>query len=181
MAHALKANAESAMPRSVDFPEAFSELGQLVGLSRPAGLCFAAIWRAAQAPCADDLTATLGLSRSNVSTALKELRDWGLVARVRAPGDRKEYFAADPDPWQILGAMLGAFQRRALSPAIDRLLSAEEGGDARAAALHAALSPLSDRLAALATLPARDLAGAAEGSGGKADAGGKKKKKKRKE
>lgn len=181
MAPAPKAIAESAMPRSVDFPAAFSELGQLLGLSRPAGLCFAAIWRAAQAPCADDLTAALGLSRSNVSTALKELRDWGLVSRVRAPGDRKEYFAADPDPWQVLAAMLGAFQRRALSPAIDRLLAAEEGGDARAAALHAALSPLSDRLAALAALPAREFADVAEGNGGKAEAGGKKKKKKRKD
>lgn len=163
------------MPRSVDFPEAFSELGQLVGLSRPAGLCFAAIWRAAQAPCADDLTEALGLSRSNVSTALKELRDWGLVSRVRAPGDRKEYFAADPDPATILTAMMGAFQRRALAPAVDRLLSAEESGDARAAALHAALSPLSDRLAALAAAPPRNLVQASEGHGGK------KKKKKRKE
>lgn len=161
------------MPRSVDFPEAFSELGHLVGLSRPAGLCFAAIWRAAQAPCADDLTATLGLSRSNVSTALKELRDWGLVSRVRAPGDRKEYFVADPDPLTVLGAMIGAFQRRSLAPAVDRLLAAEESGDARAAALHVALAPLSERLAALATLPAKDLAGAGEG--------GKKKKKKKKD
>lgn len=159
------------MPRSVDFPEAFSEFGHLLGLSRPAGLCFAAIWRAAQAPCADDLTEGLGLSRSNVSTALKELRDWGLVARVRAPGDRKEYFAADPDPLTVLGAMMGAFQRRALAPAVDRLLAAEESGDARAAALHAALAPLSDRLAAFAALPVKDFAGA----------GGKKKKKKRKD
>lgn len=180
-APAPKASPECAMPRSVGFPEAFSELGQLLGLSRPAGLCFAAIWRAAQAPCADDLTAGLGLSRSNVSTALKELRDWGLVSRVRAPGDRKEYFAADPDPWQVVAAMLGAFGRRALSPAIDRLLAAEEGGDARAAALHAALTPMSDRLAALAALPPQDLANAAQGHAGKSPGDGKKKKKKRKD
>lgn len=172
------------MARPVEFAEAFSETAQLFGLTRPAGLCFSAIWRAAQAPCADDLTAKLGLSRSNVSTALKELRDWGLVSRVRAPGDRKEYFAADPDPWALIGAMLAAFQRRALSPAIDRIFAAEAagGGDARAAALHAALAPLSAQLAALAALPPPDLAGAIGGEGGKPNlTGSKKKKKKRKE
>lgn len=170
------------MPRPVDFAEAFSDTAQLLGLSRPAGRCFAAIWRAAQAPCADDLTERLGLSRSNVSTALKELRDWGLISRVRAPGDRKEYFAADPDPWAIVGTMLSAFQRRSLSAAVDRLAAAaaESGGDARAAALHSALSPLSARLAALAARPADDLARAAESGAAKAD-GSKKKKKKHKE
>lgn len=169
------------MPRSVDFPAAFSELAQLLGLTRPAGLCFAAIWRAAQAPCADDLTGMLGLSRSNVSTALKELRDWNLISRVRAPGDRKEYFAAEPDAWAILSTMLAAFQRRSLAPAVERLLAAESdsGGDARAAAFHAAAGAFSDRLASLAALPPADLAAlAAHGAKGES---GKKKKKKRKD
>lgn len=168
------------MPRPVEFAEAFTELAHLLGLSRPAGLCFAGIWRAAQAPCADDLTESLGLSRSNVSTALKELRDWGLISRVRAPGDRKEYFAADPDPWVIVATMLSAFQRRSLSPAADRLFAAEaeSGGDARAAALVSALGPLSARLAAIVALPPGELAALAAGSG-KSDAGGGKKKRKK--
>ncbi len=170
------------MPRHVEFAEAFSETAHLLGLTRPAGLCFSTIWRAAQAPCADDLTELLGMSRSNVSTALKELREWGLISRVRAPGDRKEYFAADPDPWVIAGTMLSAFQRRSLSAAVDRLFAAgaESGGDARAAALSAALSPLSEKLAKIAALPASDLAALTEAQTKKDDAtGGKKKKKKR--
>ncbi|MEZ5868684.1 MAG: MarR family transcriptional regulator [Defluviimonas denitrificans] len=126
-------------------------------MSRPAGLCFAAIWRAAQAPCADDLTGALGLSRSNVSTALKELRDWGLIARVRAPGDRKEYYTADPDAHAVLLAMLAAFQRRSLTPAVERLLAAESvANDARAAAMHSVLGALSDGLAEFAAQPPGD-------------------------
>jgi len=175
---------DGAMARQLEFAEAFAEAAALLGLSRPAGLCFASIWRAAQAPCADDLTAAVGLSRSNVSTALKELRDWGLVSRVRAPGDRKEYFAADPDPWAVVGAMLSAFQRRALSPAIDRILAAEAtgDGDARAAAMHAVLGPLAAHLAVLAAMAPADLARAtAARAAGPAPSGGKKKKKKRKD
>ena len=62
---------DETMPRPVEFAEAFSDAALLLGLSRPAGQCFAAIWRAAQAPCADDLTEGLGLSRSNVSSAAR--------------------------------------------------------------------------------------------------------------
>ncbi len=42
----------------------FADLAQKFGLSRPAGQCFAAIWRAAMTPSADDLTQICGLSRS---------------------------------------------------------------------------------------------------------------------
>ena len=162
----------------MDFPSAFADLAQLLGLSRPAGLCFAAIWRAAQAPCADDLTGALGLSRSNVSTALKELRDWGLIARVRAPGDRKEYYTADPDARAVILTMLAAFQRRSLTPAVERLLAAESvANDARAAAMRSVLGTLSDRLAEFAAQPPGDGAANPEKTPSE---GGKKKKKKRK-
>ena len=162
----------------MDFPAPFAELAQLIGLSRPAGLCFAAIWRAAQAPCADDLTGALGLSRSNVSTALKELRDWGLIARVRAPGDRKEYYTPDPDAQAVLLTMLAAFQRRSLAPAVERLLAAESvANDARAAAMHGVLSTLSDSLAEFAAQPRGDRSTFADKI---PSDGGKKKKKKRK-
>ncbi len=173
------------MPSTPAYPEIVADLGALFGMSRPAGQCFAAIWRAGQPPCANDLTATLGLSRSNVSTALKELRDWGLISRARAPGDRKDYFTAPPDPWEIVRLLLSGRQRRAIAPALDRLLAAEaETGDVRIAALHAVLATISDRMEAFAALDAADLAarfltGPNEKPADERSAG-KKKKKKRK-
>jgi DNA-binding transcriptional regulator GbsR (MarR family) len=167
------------------YPEIVAGIGALFGLSRPAGQCFAAIWRAAQAPCADDLSATLGLSRSNVSTALKELRDWGLVTRARAPGDRKDYFTAPPDPWEIVRLVLTGRQRRAVAPLLDRLVAAEaETGDLRSAAVHAALSAVSARMEALAAIEAASLAeffltDAASDRAGDRPGGRKKKKKKK--
>ena len=147
------------MPRTPPYPDIVADLGAIFGMSRPAGQCFAAIWRAGLPPCADDLTATLGLSRSNVSTALKELRDWGLISRARAPGDRKDHYTAPPDPWESVRLLLSGRQRRTIAPALDRLLSAEaETGDVRIAALHAALAAISERMEAFATLDAADLA-----------------------
>lgn len=113
----------------------------------------------ASPPCADDLAATLGLSRSNVSTALRELRGWGSISRVGAPGDRKDYFTAPADPSAIVRLLLSGRQRRAIAPAPDQLLTADaETGDLRIAALHSALATISERMEAFAALDAADLA-----------------------
>lgn len=162
----------------------FADLGESLGLSRPAALCFAAIWRAAQAPNADDLVLRAGISRSNVSTALKELRGWGLVAITRVPGDRREYFVATPDPWALVRQVLAERQRRVLAPALDRLrdlLAAD--ADPALAELAKAMQSLADWQERLVRLDPADLA-ALVGGGGPAAAdpgdGRKKKKKSRK-
>ncbi|MCB2115240.1 MAG: MarR family transcriptional regulator [Rhodobacteraceae bacterium] len=175
------------MPRTLAYPDIVAEIGAFMGISRPAGQCFAMIWRAAAPPCADDLTATLGLSRSNVSTALKELRDWGLIGRARSPGDRKDYFTAPTDPWDVVRLLLHGRQRRAIAPMLDRLLAAEEDtGDVRIAALHAVLSSVGERMEALAGLDPEALehfletaAGESAGEDGVTSPGKKKKKKKK--
>lgn len=129
-----------------------------LGLSRPAGQCFAAIWQASDAPCADDLSAVLGLSRSNVSTALKDLRSWGLISVLRRAGDRREYFTAPADPWEVLRVILAGRHRRSLAPIVDRLLAVEaDAGDARIAALNDAASRIGNWMSLLAKLDARTL------------------------
>jgi DNA-binding transcriptional regulator GbsR (MarR family) len=140
-------------------PDLFADMGRHIGMSRPAGQCLGMIWRAAQAPCADDLTLSLGLSRSNVSTALKELREWGLISVARAPGDRKEYFTAPSEAWALIRAIIAARHRRAVVPLLDRLLAEEtRSPDARIAALHSALEEVSAWMAELGTIAPHDLA-----------------------
>ncbi len=134
--------------------EIFADLAQVFGLSRPAGQCFAAIWRAAAPPCADNLVTELGLARSNVSTALKELRSWNLIGAARAPGDRKDYFTAPTDAWDLLRLLVLARQRHLITPLLDRLIAAEaQGADSRLAALHEALEHASIVIADLVSLP----------------------------
>lgn len=155
----------------------FADLADVMGLSRPAGQCFAVIWRAAQSPCADDLVAGLGLARSNISTALKELRAWNLISVARAPGDRKEYFTAPADPWEVLRLMTLARHRLMLTPLLERLVSAEAAsGDVRLAALHSVMDEMARAAGVLSGLDgpgfAKRIAGMA------ATETGKKKKKK---
>ncbi|MEZ5885489.1 MAG: MarR family transcriptional regulator [Paracoccaceae bacterium] len=156
----------------------FADIADAFGLSRPAGQCFAAIWRAAQPPCADDLVAGLGLARSNVSTALKDLRGAGLVSVARTPGDRKEYFTAPVDPWELLRLLAAHRQRSLILPLLDRLMQAEAvTPDSRLAALHDTLSTASAAMAGLAGL---DAVGFAKRIGALADPSEKPKKKKKK-
>lgn len=169
-------NMAAAPPNLADI---FADVAQEIGLSRPAGQCFSGIWRAAQAPCADDLVKTLGLSRSNISTALKELRSWGLIAIARAPGDRKEYFTAPPDPWEVMRLVLAARQRQVIAPLLDKLLMAEAAvEDARIAALHAVLTKTTQAAAALTAQDAKAFAKAVEALASPAAEPKKKKKKK---
>jgi len=156
----------------------FAEFAGRFGLSRPAGQCFAAIWRSASAPCADDLVDQVGISRSNVSTALKELRLWGLVSVLRAPGDRKEYFSAPSDPWQILATLLAERARRDIAPARDRL--AALGDDPRAVDLAAMLGAVGEWMEGLGHLDPATLRAEIAGEDEVTGAGGEKKKKKKK-
>ncbi|MFM2356901.1 MAG: hypothetical protein RLZZ528_2637 [Pseudomonadota bacterium] len=158
--------------------DVFADLAGQFGLSRPAGRCLSAIWRAEPRPCADDLVAGLGLSRSNVSTALKELREWGLAAIHRDAGDRKEYYTAPADPWDLVAAMVAARRQRVTAPLLDRLLRIEaRGGDVRAAALHETVSALDDWQERLGRLAPADFARALLATAPAAE--GKKKKKKK--
>lgn len=166
-----------------DLPRLFAEIAPRFGLSRPAGLCLGAIWRAAEAPSADDLVTSLGISRSNVSTALKELRGWGLIEVTRAFGTRRELFLAPSDPWALARQLIAERQRRDIAPVIDRLAALEAAGeDPRAADLRAAFEAGSDWLAALARHEPGELAQLMGASGGEfgflSAEGGKKKKKK---
>ena len=108
-------------PTQTETTRLFAELAPAFGLSRAAGACLGAIWRSAQPPAAEDLVARLGLSRSNVSVALKELRQAGLVQVARSPGTRRDFFVADANPWALLRAALADRHRREIAPLTARL------------------------------------------------------------
>ena len=59
----------------------------------------------AEAPLtAEDIAATLGMARSNVSNSLKELLAWNLIRRVPIKGDRRDHFEAETDIWEVFRA-----------------------------------------------------------------------------
>ncbi|WP_372839530.1 GbsR/MarR family transcriptional regulator [Phaeovulum sp.] len=107
-------------PRS-DLVAIFTDAAALFGISRPAGQCLATIWRAPNPPDADAIMAATGLSRSAVSTALKELRETGMVHAERLQGTRRDGYSAPENAWALLRQHLALRLRRDLMPLLDRL------------------------------------------------------------
>ena len=69
----------------------------------------------------DEISERLGISRSNVSTSLKELRSWNVVKKTTQHGDRKEYFICEEDVWQMLFSIMKERKRRELDPLVENV------------------------------------------------------------
>jgi len=69
----------------------------------------------------DDIMERLQISRGNASMSLRQLMDWGIVRRFRRPGERKDTFASESDPWQMLIRVIRERKRREVDPTVDAL------------------------------------------------------------
>ena len=58
------------------------------------------------------------MARSNVSNSLKELITWKLIRRVPVMGDRRDYYEAEADLWQILTRIAQGRKEREIDPAL---------------------------------------------------------------
>ena len=74
----------------------------------------------------DDIMARLEISRGNVSMNLTKLLDWGLVRRVHRRGDRREYYEALRDVWEMFTLVASQRKRREIDPMVQTLERCEE-------------------------------------------------------
>ncbi|HWD37842.1 MAG TPA: MarR family transcriptional regulator [Fimbriimonas sp.] len=63
----------------------------------------------------------LQISRGNASMNLRELIDWGIIRRFRQPGDRKDVYVSDTDPYQMFLRVVRERKRRELDPTADAI------------------------------------------------------------
>ena len=120
-------------PLSREFVAHFGEMGSRWGINRTVGQIYALIFISREALNADQIAEALEFSRSNVSMGLKELQSWRLVRLKHLPGDRREYFEAPQDVWEIFRVLAEERRRREIEPTLSMLrtaLLAEAGNDA---------------------------------------------------
>lgn len=94
----------------------WGEMGTRWGINRTVAQVHALLYLAERPLNADDITGTLGVARSNVSTSLKELVAWDLVRTVHILGDRRDHFETIHDPWELFRRVLAERRRRELDP-----------------------------------------------------------------
>ena len=102
----------------------FGEMGSRWGINRTVGQIYALIFVSPSPLHADDIAEALEFSRSNVSMGLKELQAWRLVQLRHVAGDRREYFEAPSDAWEIFRTLAEERRRREIEPTLSMLRSA---------------------------------------------------------
>ncbi len=107
-----------------DFVSHFGEMGSRWGINRTVSQIYALLFVSPQPLHADDISETLGISRSNVSLGLKELQSWQLVRLTRKPGDRREYFSTLGSVWEIFRTVAAERRRREVEPTLSMLREA---------------------------------------------------------
>ncbi|WP_046111872.1 GbsR/MarR family transcriptional regulator [Aquincola tertiaricarbonis] len=115
---------QTLSPLVKSFVSHFGEMGSRWGINRTVGQIYALIFVSEQPLNADDIAEQLSFSRSNVSMGLKELQSWRLVTLRHLPGDRREYFEAPTDAWEIFRTLAEERRRREIEPTLSMLRAA---------------------------------------------------------
>ena len=108
-------------------------MGQAWGINRTMAQVHALLFIAPESLNAEQICGLLDVSRSNVSTSLRELITWGVVRRVHVIGDRCDRFEALKDPMETFRVIMAERKRREMDPTIALLErcvdDADAGGD----------------------------------------------------
>ncbi len=99
----------------------WGEMGARWGVNRTVAQIHALLFLSSKPLNAEEITDTLGVARSNVSTSLKELQSWKLVKTVHIMGDRRDHFETLKDPWDLFYTILEGRKQRELDPTITLL------------------------------------------------------------
>jgi len=94
----------------------WGEMGSAWGVNRTVAQIHALLFFHGKPLHAEELSATLGVARSNVSTSLKELQNWGLVRVTHVLGDRRDYFETSSDVWTLFRTVIRERKEREFDP-----------------------------------------------------------------
>jgi DNA-binding transcriptional regulator GbsR (MarR family) len=99
----------------------FGEMGSRWGINRTVGQIYALLYLSEKPLNAEQIAESLGFSRSNVSMGLKELDAWHLIRLKHLPGDRRDYYTAPEDVWEIVRTLIEERRKREIEPTLTML------------------------------------------------------------
>lgn len=105
-------------PAAQKFVLHWGEMGQAWGINRTMAQVHALLFVSPEALDAEEISKLLDVSRSNVSTSLRELITWGVVRRVHIIGDRRDRFEALKDVMETFRVIMAERKRREMDPTI---------------------------------------------------------------
>lgn len=122
----MKADTEQLRQAREEFVAQWGALGTQWGINRTMAQIHALLMTSADVLSTDDVMEQLQISRGNAHTNLKDLVSWGLVRSVVKKGERREFFEAEKDVWQIFTIVARERKRREIEPALGVLAKCVE-------------------------------------------------------
>lgn len=105
-------------PITEKFVVCWGEMGTRWGVNRTVAQVHALFYLSPEPLNAEDIAAALSFSRSNISASLRELGNWGLIKPLHLRGDRRQYYEAIKDPWEMFRVILDERKRREIDPTV---------------------------------------------------------------
>jgi DNA-binding transcriptional regulator GbsR (MarR family) len=116
---------QSARPALTPIQERFvvtwGEMGAKWGINRTVAQIHALLFLSPRPLHAEEIAATLGVARSNVSTSLRELQGWGIVKVAHLLGDRRDHFESMKDVWEMFRIIVDERKKREADPVVSML------------------------------------------------------------
>lgn len=98
------------------FIQAWGTLGSNWGINKAMAQLHALLLVSTEPLSAEEIMEELQMSRGNVNMNLRALIDWGIVTKESRVGDRKEYFSAGKDVWELAKQVSRERRRREIEP-----------------------------------------------------------------
>jgi DNA-binding transcriptional regulator GbsR (MarR family) len=112
---------ETLSPSQREFILHWGEMSSRWGINRSIAQIHALLYLSEERLNAEQITERLSLARSNVSTSLRELQAWGIVRVTHKMGDRRDYYQAVSDVWEMFLTILDQRKRREIDPTVEML------------------------------------------------------------
>jgi DNA-binding transcriptional regulator GbsR (MarR family) len=100
------------------FIQTWGKLGSEWGINRTMAQVHAILLIAPKPLCTEDIMEELNISRGNTNMNVRDLMNWELVYKKLIPGDRKEYFEAEKDIWEVARRIIKERKKREVEPVV---------------------------------------------------------------
>lgn len=96
-------------------------LARFFGFSEVMGRLYGTLLLSPEPLSLDDLASQLRISKGSVSMNMRSLERWGMAEEVWMRGERKKYYAAEPNMWKVIRNVLNSRERREVQLALQVL------------------------------------------------------------
>lgn len=111
-------DASDTLPDAVRrFVLEWGNLGERWGVNRSVSQIHALLYASKAPLAAEEIADVLGIARSNVSNSLRELQSWNIIRSVPILGDRRTFYTAETDLWNLVSRIAAGRKARELDPA----------------------------------------------------------------